>query len=100
MPSQQNQSQRQHRNEVLTRSQAVAGLMRLIDVQNERQAALDEINRNDLVDFEDENNDSPCPIFDTFYNVRGGEGIMLMINFSPAEFYSLWYLISEYMLSN
>jgi hypothetical protein len=60
--------------------------MRLVDDQNERQAALDEINRNDLVDFDNENNDSPCPIFAHFITCVEVK-VLCLCNFSPAEFH-------------
>ena len=48
----------------------------------------------------DEENDSNCPIYDSFYNDGGSQSIKAMCNFDSTQFFELWIMIEDYVSKN
>ena len=70
------------------------------------QALSDITNRhvNDIVDHidddvvaSDDENDSNCPIYETFYNDGGSQFIKAVCNFDSTQFFELWIMIEDYV---
>ncbi|ETW04038.1 hypothetical protein H310_04424 [Aphanomyces invadans] len=68
-------------------------VMRLIERQQVRQADLERY--PDIVHEDDAVVDSPTPIFDLFLS-HGPDTILLMTNFTTAEFNSIWYNLQDH----
>ena len=55
---------------------------------------------NDDVVASDDDNDSNCPIYDTFYNDGGSQSVKAMYNFNSTQFFELWVMIEDYVSNN
>ena len=86
--------------ENFTASDANSALNLLSDIALRRQEEISTFNvTRDLLSSDDEN-DSPCPYFDQFYNQGGSESIAEMCNFDATEFEFLWQLSQSFITQN
>ncbi|RHY15104.1 hypothetical protein DYB32_010790 [Aphanomyces invadans] len=82
--SQQSTQPTQHTSRSI--NQAVA-LLQNLEQQRHAKRARYPIVRPEETDHDPE---STCPVYDTFLDTQGAEGIHILTNFSPTEFNSLW----------
>ena len=76
---------------------AAAALQLLADPAVERDNEIAQFSPHRLSFSSDDDADSPCPLFDTFYNEGGAEAIRSMTNVLPRNFELLWNHLSEYV---
>ena len=79
---------------------ATNALQVLTDVAAERQNGLEQFSVQPYLSDTDEEDDSESPIFDRFYESRGGRAIVSMINFDPTEFQIIWANYREFIITN
>lgn len=90
------QTASQH-HQPLSTDDAAQGLLLLAEAHDERESALEEYAPEPEQQDTDEENDSECPIFDSFYESGGSAGITKMINFDPKEFDTVWNLFGDFI---
>lgn len=84
----------------ISTQEAANALAQLAEVHDDRNAELNQYAANrDPVESDDEN-DSPTPIFDAFYNSGGSATILAMTNFTPQEFERCWDIIADFVRTN
>lgn len=76
---------------------AANSLRLLADMAIERETDLVRYNRQADIESTDEECDSLCPIFDTFYEEGGGEAIRSMKCFDSTNFETWWNLLYEHV---
>ncbi len=80
-------------------AEAAAGLRALDELADVRTSARDGYSVTCDREAAEEENDSPCPLFDTYYGVFRAEGISRLINFTPRQFHMLWIDVAPHINS-
>lgn len=67
----------------------------LADAASKHRDEITEYDAESDVPDSDDENDSTCPVFDSFYNDGGSGAILSMTNFPPDKFNHIWNNVSE-----
>lgn len=81
----------------LSTQDATVALQLLANATIEREKHLADFGNHPVYSDCDEETDSPCPIFDSFYHAGRSDGIHSMTNFSVKEFSGLWEVVRKEM---
>lgn len=79
---------------------ATSALNLLSEVSLRRDEEIGNYNTHPDRESSDDEQDSPCPYFDQFFDQGGNGAIRDMSNFSPREFELLWILLETFIKSN
>ena len=83
----------------ISASEATAGIQLPADTALRRDEEFSRYQPEPLNYSSDEDNDSPSPILDTFYNSGGSASILQMINFDVKQFQSMWTNFADFITS-
>jgi len=80
----------------MNREHAHASLSQLEDLRNQRELELQRHSSTPTAESDDEA-DADCPIFDSFYESDGNEGIMQLTNLTSIEFRGLYHSLHDFI---